>query len=72
MKRPSSLPELAFLMTICAVGIAASITFMPANFGPYATAAFVFVCTLGAAALALFNLDLITRLSGHGPDDEEV
>lgn len=70
MKRPSSLPELAFLVTICAIGIAASITFMPAGFGPYAGTAFVAAGALAAGLLALFNLDLINRLSGHGPDDE--
>jgi hypothetical protein len=52
MKRPSSLPELAFLVTICVIGIAAG--------------------ALGAAAIALVNLDIITRLSGYGPDDDEV
>jgi hypothetical protein len=72
MKRPSSLPELAFLVTICVIGIAASITFMPAGFGPYAGAAFIAAGALGAAAIALVNLDIITRLSGYGPDDDEV
>lgn len=69
MKWPSTLAELAFTLTICAIVILIALPLKPEGFAGGWAVVYLAVCALAAGAVAMLNLDIINRISGIGPDD---
>lgn len=62
--------EAAFTLTVCAIVIVTALSFKPASFGAAASTVYLAGCGLGAFALAVFNLDIMARIAGAGPDEK--
>lgn len=62
--------EAAFTLTVCAIVIVTALSLRPADFGVAASTIYLAGCGMGAFALAVFNLDIMAKIAGAGPDEK--